>query len=271
MSNGQGAPLEADPAVLTFTPTTWSTAQTVTVTVEDDADAVMHADVELTHTVGGGGYDGVTAPSVAVTLAETTVPQMAIAAASAEESAGLMTFAVTLDVASSEEVLAAWATADVTAEAEKDYTESSGTVVFPAGVTSQRITVLVLHDNVGEEDETFTVTLSGVQNAALSVSEATGTIVDDDAAPVFTSPATFDAAENQTAVGTVRASDSDGADTVTGYALSGGADQALFSINDSGVLTFQAAPNYEGAQDANTDNAYEVTVQATSGTAMAFG
>ena len=32
------------------------------------------------------------------------------------------------------------------------------------------------------------------------------------------------------------------------------------------MLTFQAAPNYEDPQDANTDNAYVVVVQATSGT-----
>ena len=74
-------------------------------------------------------------------------------------------------------------------------------------------------------------------------------------------------AENQTAVGTVMASDDDMDDDITGYALSGGADQALFSIGStSGVLTFQAAPNYEDPQDANTDNAYVVVVRATSGT-----
>ena len=63
------------------------------------------------------------------------------------------------------------------------------------------------------------------------------------------------------------ASDSDTGDNITDYALSGGTDQALFSIGStSGVLTFQAAPNYEDPQDANTDNAYLVVVQATSGT-----
>ncbi len=85
-------------------------------------------------------------------------------------------------------------------------------------------------------------------------------------APSFTSAATFGVDENGTTVGTVEASDDDTDDEVTGYELSGGADQALFSINDSGVLTFQAAPNYEAPQDAGTDNAYEVTAQATSGT-----
>ena len=86
------------------------------------------------------------------------------------------------------------------------------------------------------------------------------------AAPAFTSSATFNPAENQTEVGTVVAQDSDTADEITGYALNGGADQALFSINNSGVLTFQAAPNYEDPQDAGTDNAYVVVVRATSGT-----
>ena len=64
----------------------------------------------------------------------------------------------------------------------------------------------------------------------------------------------------------MEAEDSDTTDDITGYALSGGADQALFAIDDSGALTFQAAPNYEDPKDANTDNAYVVVVRATSGT-----
>ena len=224
-----GAPLEARPPVLTFTPTTWSTAQTVTVTVEDDADAVMHADVDLTHTVGGGGYDGVTALSVTVTLDDTTVPQMEIAAASEEESAGQMTFAVTLDVASSEEVSAAWATAGETAAAGADYTESSGTVVFPAGVTSRTIVVPVLSDDLDEEDETFKVTLSGVQNAALSVSEATGTITDDDDAPALSVSAPGAAAVegmHTSLVFTVTLAPASGREVTVGYATSDGTAMA---------------------------------------------
>ena len=224
-----GAPLAADPVVLTFTPTTWSAAQTVTVTVEDDADAVMHADVELTHTVGGGGYDGVTASSVAVTLAETTVPQMEIAAGSAEESAGLMTFAVTLDVASSEEVSASWATAGVTAAAGADYTESSGTVVFSAGIQSRTIIVPILPDDLDEEDETFTVTLSGVQNAALSVSEATGTITDDDDEPALSVSGPGSAAVEGTdtsLVFTVTLAPGSGREVTVGYATSDGTAEA---------------------------------------------
>ena len=85
-------------------------------------------------------------------------------------------------------------------------------------------------------------------------------------APNFTSSTAFDAAENQTAVGTVEADDSDSDDSVTGYALAGGADQALFEIDGTtGVLTFKSAPDFEDPQDTGTDNVHEVTVRATSG------
>ena len=90
---------------------------------------------------------------------------------------------------------------------------------------------------------------------------------DANAAPAFSSSATFDAAENQTAAGTVLATDGDTDDDVTGYAITGGADQSFFSIGaTSGALTFDAAPNFEDAQDSDTDNDYMVEVQATSGT-----
>ena len=48
---------------------------------------------------------------------------------------------------------------------------------------------------------------------------------DANASPSFTSPETFNARENQTAVGTVEASDSDTGDSVTGYVIQGGADR----------------------------------------------
>ena len=89
---------------------------------------------------------------------------------------------------------------------------------------------------------------------------------DANAAPSFSSPATFDAAENQTAVVTVLATDSDADDSVTGYEITGGADQTFFSIGaTSGVLTFDAAPNYEDAKDQGSNNTYVVDVTATSG------
>ena len=86
------------------------------------------------------------------------------------------------------------------------------------------------------------------------------------AAPVFTSDAAFTADENQTAVGTVIATDADAGDTVT-YAVTGGDDQTQFQIDPtSGVLTFAAEPDHENPTDDGTNNVYQVTVTATGGT-----
>ena len=106
---------------------------------------------------------------------------------------------------------------------------------------------------------------AGNYNDRLSGS-VTNNVPPPNAAPVFTSDADFSADEDQTAVGTVMATDADAGDTVT-YAVTGGADQARFQIGpDSGVLTFATAPDHEDPGDADTNNVYQVTVTATGGT-----
>ncbi|MGI9350341.1 MAG: DUF4347 domain-containing protein, partial [Rhizobiaceae bacterium] len=89
-------------------------------------------------------------------------------------------------------------------------------------------------------------------------------------APAITSDgggaaAAVNAAENQTSVTTVTASDPDlPPDTLT-YSLIGGADQALFSITPGGVLTFNTAPDFEAPTDFDTNGVYEVIVQVDDG------
>ena len=66
--------------------------------------------------------------------------------------------------------------------------------------------------------------------------------------------------ENQTSAFTVNASDAQG-DPIT-YSLSGN-DSSLLSISNVGVVTFKTPPDYENADDANTDNVYELTVMVS--------
>ncbi|MGL4542986.1 MAG: cadherin domain-containing protein, partial [Polymorphobacter sp.] len=87
----------------------------------------------------------------------------------------------------------------------------------------------------------------------------------NDVAPVFSSAATFAMAENATVVGTVVAADPEALGSIS-YALTGGADAALFSIDAAtGALAFVAAPNFELPGDAGADNIYDVTVTASDG------
>ena len=75
----------------------------------------------------------------------------------------------------------------------------------------------------------------------------------NDNTPVFTSNATFSGDENQTAIGTVTASDADG-DALT-YSITG----SDLVITSSGVLSFASAPDYE------TTTSYSATVTVTDG------
>ncbi|MCP5091695.1 MAG: tandem-95 repeat protein, partial [Gammaproteobacteria bacterium] len=70
--------------------------------------------------------------------------------------------------------------------------------------------------------------------------------------------------ENTTAVTTVTATDAD-LETPT-FSITGGADQGLFSIDlNSGVLTFDTAPDFDAPGDVGANNIYEVEVSADDG------
>ena len=114
-------------------------------------------------------------------------PTLSVADASREEG-DAVSFTATLSAASEKTVTATW-----TASVESGDTAASGdlsgtltgTLSFAAGQGTRTFTVATAEDTVDEEDKTFTVTLSNLSNATLTGGTATGTIEDDDAAPVL--------------------------------------------------------------------------------------
>ena len=97
---------------------------------------------------------------------------------------------------------------------------------------------------------------------------ANGVIVDPGAAafqpnrPPTILPQSFDVAENETSVGSVVAADFDLPGDTLSFNLTGnGADHAMFSITDDGVLSFKAASDFETPLDSDGDNLYEVEVR----------
>jgi hypothetical protein len=87
--------------------------------------------------------------------------------------------------------------------------------------------------------------------------------------PVITSFGGSDAAvtvkENTVGVASITATDTDGGAPIA-YSIVGGADADDFVIDAaSGVLSFRTPADFENPADANTDNAYTVTVAASDG------
>jgi cytochrome oxidase Cu insertion factor (SCO1/SenC/PrrC family) len=120
-------------------------------------------------------------------------------------------------------------------------------------------------------NNTYVVTVRASDGASFDDQTITVTVTDVNEAPVITSNGGGDTAsinvnENSTTVTTVTATDQDvPAQTLT-YSLVTGAgspDQAKFTIDAAGHLSFITAPNFEVPTDANTDNDYVVQVKVT--------
>ena len=99
-------------------------------------------------------------------------------------------------------------------------------------------------------------------------------VSDEEEPPEITSTGPFEVMENTTTVVQLEAVDPDEGDEVTGYGIAGGADGALFAVDEeTGELTFREAPDYENPGDVESaepqseagDNEYVVVVEVRSG------
>ena len=105
-------------------------------------------------------------------------------------------------------------TADVTAFAGEDYVPTSGVVNFAANETQGTISVPILGDMLAESDETFLVRLLSStggrpQGEGGLLGTATGTIQNDDNAPVATTASVTSTDENMTVTITLTGTDDD--------------------------------------------------------------
>ena len=170
---------------LTIPAGTTTSTGTVTLTAVDNA--IDAADKAVT--VSGTASDSVTnaPPDVTLTITDDETPTLSIDSPTVTEgdSGSVdMTFTVSLSPASTQQVTVDWADAGTgTATSGTDYAAiTGGTLTFPAGTTSQTITVSVTGDTAAEPNETVAVSLSNPANATIGTGTGTGTITDDDGA-----------------------------------------------------------------------------------------
>jgi hypothetical protein len=113
-----------------------------------------------------------------------------------EGAAGTTTtadFTVTLSSAAAVPVTVVASTVGGTATAGSDYTASSSTVTFAAGVTSMPFPVTVIGDDAVEPAETVLVGLAAPSGVLLGDASATGSVTDDDyAAWISDAPAVLE-------------------------------------------------------------------------------
>ncbi|MFM7719506.1 MAG: SdrD B-like domain-containing protein [Actinomycetota bacterium] len=226
-------------------------------TIEADETIVVQFSTSSSYATGTTSGTGTIANDDGVTFSIANVSQQ-----EPTGGAATMTFTVTKSggcggSAGTATCNVSYATSDGTATAGSDYTAIATTAFatpFAANDTSKTFTVSITSDTVYEANETFTVTLSnatanaGVGTASIvSPGTATGTIQNDDAAPVFTitGPGTFD-------------------EGTTGVAGNTGTKTVQFTVTKTGQSALSSSVNFATADGtATTANSDYV---ATSGT-----
>ena len=196
-------------ARLTFTPSNWNIAQTVTATAVDDAvDNTGNARTgNIIHTVvaGDSDYDGVTAASVAVTVNDDDTAPEGIALTVDEdevaEDAGKTSITVTATVRGATRYAAAM-TVTVTVGKSTDSAESgtdyAAVTAFDLELgageasVSKAFDLTPTDDALDETDETISVT---GESGTLSVTGASITLTDDDTRGIRVAPVALTLAE----------------------------------------------------------------------------
>ena len=182
-----GTDLSLNTSSLTFSTSTWGTAQTVTVSAAQDDDATDDA-ATLTHTASGGGYGSVTAElSVTVDDDETAATELTLSVSptSVPEDGGATEVSVTGTLAGSPgatETVVTVSVAGDTADADDFEPVSSFELTIAAQATEGEATFTLtpVDDELGEGAETVSVT-GTTTVPGLTVVPAALTISDDEA------------------------------------------------------------------------------------------
>jgi uncharacterized protein YhjY with autotransporter beta-barrel domain len=223
-----------------------ATSGSVTVTPTADSTAEVNETVVLTLAAGTGYAVG--APATATgTIVDDDQPLLSINDVSANEgNSGTTAFVFTVSLnapAGPGGVSFDIATANGTASAGSDYVAQALTAqTIPAGSSSATFAVQGTGDTLNEPNETFFVTVSNVNGAAVADGQGLGTIINDDALPSLSindTSVTEGNAGTVTATLTVTLSEASGQTVTVNYATANASAIAPADyVSASGTLNF---------------------------------
>ncbi|MGI0491461.1 Calx-beta domain-containing protein [Alkalinema pantanalense CENA528] len=190
-----GSDYTANTGTLTFNP--GETSKNITIQVIGDTTPEVNEtyQVQLSSATNGtfsGGGSTLVATGTITDDDAPVVPKVSITPTLVSKTEGnsgsqFYQFTIQLDQPTTQQVSVQYATVDGTAVSSglsADYGGKSGTLIFAPGETSKTVAIEVFGDTNFEANETFKLQLSNPQNATLGTTEATGEILNDDAAPL---------------------------------------------------------------------------------------
>ena len=188
------------PATLTFTSSNWDTAQTVTVTAAQDADAANDA-TAIAHAVDASRsadeYDGATIASVSLTVDDDDAAVSVSASTLTVSEGGSATYTVVLDAQPASDVVIG-----VTKSGSPDVTVSPATLTFTSSNwdTAQTVRVSAAQDADAANDaaaiaHAVDASRSADEYDGATIAGVTVTVADDDTAGATVSETTLTVSE----------------------------------------------------------------------------
>ena len=253
------------PARLTFTPSNWGTAQTVTVAAAQDADAVNDA-ASIAHAVvdasSADEFDAVTIAGVAVTVTDDDAAGAAVSETTLTVAeGGSATYTVRLNTQPTSDVVIS-----VTASGNTDVTVSPARLTFTTSnwSTAKTVTVAAAQDADAVNDAASIAhavvdASSADEFDAVTIAGVAVTVTDDDAAGAAVSETTLTVAEGGSATYTVRLNTQPTSDVVISVTASGNTDVTVsparltFTTSNWGTaqtVTVAAAQDADAVNDA---------------------
>lgn len=225
----------------TLTFATNETSKTITVTLLNDSAVETNETFKVTLSSPTGGPVLGVSKQATVTIVDDDIGiYLSSATNSVSEGGTNLVLTVTRSGGLTNTVTVQYATADGSATAGNDYTNTSGTLTFTNGVTSRTITIPIIDDSTIESNETFTVTLTSPGGgAALGTPAATTvTIVENDSSISFSTNAVSASESSTPSVTVTRTGGTAGTVTVDYLTVDGTATGGTDYTNLTSTLTF---------------------------------
>lgn len=112
-------------------------------------------------------------------------PQISVADVVVGEGDGDAEFVISLDKPAGQTVSFGLVTTPISATADEDYTATGGVGTIATGFSQTTIPIAVADDALDEDEETFRLAITNVQNADVADDRGIATIVDDDDPPTI--------------------------------------------------------------------------------------
>ncbi|MCI0359424.1 MAG: FG-GAP-like repeat-containing protein [Planctomycetaceae bacterium] len=191
-----GVDYTAGSGTVTFAPQ--DTTENITVLIQGDRDAEYSESFFVNLIGSNSAHLSYSQATGVIVDDEPTVSINSTSGLEGNEGTKEFTFTVTLSAVHDEDVRVGYSTGNGTAAAGSDFEATSGTVLIPAGQTSQTVKVLISGDRVAEQSvqyyydyyygyysyfedsEYFSVNLTSSDHATIASGQGIGTILDDE-------------------------------------------------------------------------------------------